>query len=450
MTPRARPWRLIPGLLLILSSGVSAQPADPPEPRASLEGLEGEQGLWVEERDDELQVAWLTEGSVPGLLRIRSPEGALLQEAETVPGQVHRVRFPRPPLATVVLEYGNRGGARHRTAVDLGGPRRPEARLREVDSLFVVGDVHGEYSTLVRLLENAGLLDDRGAWVGGRSHVVLLGDLFDRGDQVIRTLWLAYRLEREAAEAGGGFHVVLGNHETMVMTDDLRYVSRRELLVARLHGTSYDRLFDPRHAVLGRWLASRPGLMWVDGALLAHGGVTPEYGRYTVEAFNDSLATFLSEDFFYHLAAIFEPEDSSAALVVDPELADRARAERVVVMDSASAQRRLDFLFAESSVFWYRGYVQADTLEAALESVLDLHEAELHVVAHTPVETVQSRYGGRLVAVDLADPASEMVLLAREPGDRDTWTLWRYTLEGPPTPLPAGIGAKGQGSSRRR
>jgi len=31
---------------------------------------------------------------------------------------------------------------------------------------------------------------------------------------------------------------VLGNHETMIFTEDLRYVSGKEQLVARLHGVS--------------------------------------------------------------------------------------------------------------------------------------------------------------------------------------------------------------------
>jgi hypothetical protein len=38
--------------------------------------------------------------------------------------------------------------------------------------------------------------------------------------------------------------------------------------------------------------------MQVGDVLLAHGGVSPEYSRYSVQAFNDSLSTFMSEPLF--------------------------------------------------------------------------------------------------------------------------------------------------------
>ena len=48
--------------------------------------------------------------------------------------------------------------------------------------------------------------------------MVFLGDLFDRGNDVVRTLWFIYRLEREARKQGGAIHVVLGNHEIMTFS----------------------------------------------------------------------------------------------------------------------------------------------------------------------------------------------------------------------------------------
>src|SRR6185295_18454285 len=107
------------------------------------------------------------------------------------------------------------------------------------DSLYVVGDIHGERQSLLRLLANAGLTDRSGAWIGGRRHVVFVGDFFDRGTEATGVLWLLYRLEHEAAAAGGSADVVLGNHEIMIFTDDLRYVTPKERMVAALHRTTY-------------------------------------------------------------------------------------------------------------------------------------------------------------------------------------------------------------------
>lgn len=391
------------------------------------------------ERDDDLQVGWITDPAAPGVLEVYRGDERL-HRFETESSQGHSARFPQPPQGPIQLRYGAlepgpaSEDALHVTTLylDDGGPGAADD-ITGVDSLFAVGDIHGEYDDLLRLLRNGGLVDGDGRWSGGRSHVVFLGDLFDRGPDVTRTLWFLYGLEREAARAGGGAHVVLGNHETMIFTDDVRYVSQKENFLAFLHGTPYPRLFDIRESILGRWLASRPGLMRVDGALLAHGGLSPSYAGYDVAEFNDSLRTFLAEDFFYHMSAILDPEDTTATIVFDPGLADRARAERVIVLDSLAAERRLDFFFADNSVFWFREYVRSDTLQAALEEVLARHGARLHVVAHTPVAPIQARMGGLLVAVDPIDPATEMLLMVRE--EDGTWALRRYGLEGPPAPV---------------
>lgn len=398
-------------------------------PLEAQSAMDGEYGLRVTDADGQIGVGWLTDGSKEGALRVLAGDSVLL-DVTTRLGGSHYVAFPRPST-DVELRYGAAGADRlYSTTLFLGeGEPRETGELTGIDSLFVVGDTHGEYDHLRLLLGHAGLVDAEGRWAGGRRHVVFLGDLFDRGPDVTRTLWFLYRLEREARAAGGGAHVVLGNHETMIFTNDLRYVSAKEQLVARLHGVSYQEMFDIRSTVLGRWLAGRPGLMEIDGVLMAHGGVVPELSPHSVAALNDSLRSFLSEDLFYRWS------DSTMALTSDPALAEAVqdRYDEVIVMDSSAIARRRALVFDENSIFWYRGYVQSDTLGAALDRTLASFDADLHVVGHTPVPSVAVRYGGRLVAVDLEDPVTEMLLLTRDPGGERR--AWRYRLEGPPEAL---------------
>jgi hypothetical protein len=52
-----------------------------------------------------------------------------------------------------------------------------------------------------------------------------VGDLLDRGDQELPLLYFLERLKRQAAAAGGAVHVLNGNHETMNVAGQYRYVT---------------------------------------------------------------------------------------------------------------------------------------------------------------------------------------------------------------------------------
>ena len=393
--------------------------------------LDGEYGLWVTDSAGVVGVGWLTSGVEEGVIEILS-EGRMVYRVETPVAQAHFATLPRPSADSVLLRYGAlKAEALHTTILYLAEEdSRPPQVLSDVESLYVVGDVHGEYDRLLGLLGNAGLIDSEGQWVGGGRHVVFLGDLFDRGADVTRTLWFLYALERQARAAGGGAHVVLGNHETMIFTDDVRYVSAKEQLIARLHGTSYPDLFDIRSSVLGRWLVGRPILMKVNDVLLAHGGVAPGSSPRSVEAVNDSTWTFMSEDLFYLWA------DTTVALVGDSAAAERLadRYESVIIMDSDAIARRSALLFDETSIVWFRGYVASDGLTSSLDNVLEEFGAGVHVVAHTPVRTIESLYDGRLLAVDLERPATEMLLMVWDVGG-GPYRRWRVSLGAPLEPF---------------
>ncbi len=383
--------------------------------------FEGEYGLWVSEDVDLVEVHWITRRAGAGFLRV------LVQDTvrygfETALAFFHEATFPKLFSGRVTLQYGSSVdiGDQHITAFDLYAAERPREPwlIEGVDSLYIVGDVHGRFDSLVRLLSNAGLIDRALRWMGGRRHLVFLGDIFDRGIDVTRTLWFIYELERQAEAEGGGVHTVLGNHELLVMANDLRYVAGKEKLIADYYGTNYATLFDTRFSVLGKWLASKVGILRIDNILLAHGGVSETYLDFTLESFDDSLIAFFGEDLFRIWA------DSTAP---------------AIALDSAAVTRRAQFFFGDSSVFWYRGYVKEDTLEAMLANVLDRFGGTIHVVGHTTVPTIQERYGGALIAVGLEEPASEMLLLVREP---EGYARFRYPLQGAPEPLSMPQGAR--------
>lgn len=376
------------GLPALADAGGQAQPR-----------VEGEYGLAVTRDGGRVTVRWLTGRRAPGLLEVRTGD-RLLHRDTTPSGVGHLVRFSDPGCRPVTLRYGAAGAdSLHETTLRLGERSDPGSRetvFARRDSLWVVGDVHGHYERLRKLLGNAGLVDADGRWAGGDSHLVLLGDLMDRGPHVTRTLWFVYRLQAEARADGGRVSVVLGNHEIMVLTGDHRYVPPRERLLAQRYGISYGEMYHPRRSVLGEWLTRQPAALRVGDVLLAHGGIGPAYLDMGIAELNDSLSTYLSEDLFEYWS------DTTV---------------EVTRRDSAAMMRRVEFLFEDPSVFWYRGYAETDSAGGTLRELLRRRDARLHVIAHTPVPTIRQAYGDSVLLVDLERPASEMLLLVRDGAD---------------------------------
>jgi hypothetical protein len=392
----ARQSAVAAGLAVLACSAAILMPLRPE--------VAGENGLWVRVAGDSVIVHWLTAEPVPGVLSAASPTDTA--RFTTPPGYAHQAVLPPAPAGPVTLQYGSQGSL-HTTQIDLVPPARDPAVLPAVDSLFILGDTHGDVAALTAGLRAAGLIDDSLRWSGGRSHLVFAGDLTDRGPDVLQLLWLVYRLEREAAAAGGGVHVLLGNHEIMVMLSDLRYVHPEETEVAELHGAGYEQLFDVRESLIGRWLAAKPAVIRVGDILIAHGGVAGETARLTLEAFDDTLAQYMGEELFHRWAdTTFMP-----------------------VIDSVSYQMRQDFFWGPRSVFWHRAYVQSDTLATELDRVLTAWGASTLVVGHTSVQQIEARYGGRLIATHTPRFGAELLLLARED---DGWARYRITEDAGP------------------
>lgn len=392
--------------------------------------FEGEFGLFVHYVEEGLQVGWLTDDPEEGILRAYIDDELVSEQTTAAADQWHPSWRPWVHSATieldddrgsgsVLLEYGGADDEHlHRTRIYLQSqlPDQP-VTYEGVDSIYVIGDSHGEFDTVVGLLSNAGLIDTDLRWTGGTRHLVMLGDLFDRGADVTRLLWFLYGLEHEAAAVGGRVHIVLGNHEIMVMIGDLRYVSGKEDLIALRHAVDYSTLFHPRTSVLGRWLATKPALVRIDDVLFAHGGVGPRYAGYGLEELHDTLRVYIQEELFSHWYD-------------DEFLGEWAEG---TTLDSAAVDRRWTFFNHRESVFWYRDLVQSDTLGPYLGQVLERFRSNVHVVGHTPLEHIEERYEGRLIAVDMEEAATELLLLTRSAeGD---WERRKLGLEGPPGPI---------------
>ncbi|KAH7836645.1 hypothetical protein Vadar_003851 [Vaccinium darrowii] len=95
--------------------------------------------------------------------------------------------------------------------------------------IVAVGDLHGDLAKARCALEIAGVLssDGRDMWTGGETVLIQLGDILDRGGDEIAILSLLRSLDIQANAKGGAVFQVNGNHETMNVNGDFRYVDSR-------------------------------------------------------------------------------------------------------------------------------------------------------------------------------------------------------------------------------
>lgn len=92
--------------------------------------------------------------------------------------------------------------------------------------ILAIGDLHGDLDQSRRALRLAGLLssDGQDRWVGGNAVLVQVGDILDRGGDEIAIMSLLHWLNLQAQLKGGAVFQVNGNHETMNVEGDFRYV----------------------------------------------------------------------------------------------------------------------------------------------------------------------------------------------------------------------------------
>ncbi len=91
--------------------------------------------------------------------------------------------------------------------------------------VVAIGDIHGDCDAFVGILQKAGLVGSKTEWSGGKATLVQTGDSLDRGPKPREVLDLLMALEKQAPKKGGKVIVLLGNHEVMNMTGDLRDVT---------------------------------------------------------------------------------------------------------------------------------------------------------------------------------------------------------------------------------
>lgn len=236
------------------------------------------------------------------------------------------------------------------------------------EKIIAISDIEGNFVPFRDFLINNGVIDGNNNWIFGRGHLVIPGDVFDRGLNVTECLWFIYYLEQEAAKSGGKVHFILGNHEIMNMNDNLKYVRKKYTDNAALLGEDYRNFFKPS-TELGRWLESKNIVEKIGDYLFLHGGISKEVNEQnaSIETINHT-----AREYYFRSSEAKLSGDTLVKLLYNSKLCP----------------------------FWYRGYVDQTILESDLDITLNSFDVNKTVVGHTIVDDVRYFYNKKVIGID--------------------------------------------------
>ena len=317
----------------------------------------------------------------------------------------------------------------------------------DVTRIVAIGDLHGSYEKALRILEAAGLIDGDLRWSGGEEHLVITGDVLDRGTGGRELMDLIRRLQGESQAAGGYVHMLLGNHEAMNLMRDLRYVNpvayqsfaseekkpdRRAALKSYLASrqknanrevatSEFEKKYPPGYFArqqslnpdgeYGEWLLGLPAIVMVNDVIYMHGGLTEEIAEVGVDETNrlvqSDLRRHLESRGVLEKRGIVEPWMEYVDIVwvrqQGKEQGDKLPEELRLAVDGLVGTSD-SLMLGGRGPLWYRGGSHEDERieRDSLERTLELLEARAIVVAHSPTEgrEITSRFQNRLFRID--------------------------------------------------
>ncbi|MFP6808589.1 MAG: metallophosphoesterase [Pseudomonadales bacterium] len=275
---------------------------------------------------------------------------------------------------------------------------------KKVGRIVAIGDLHGDYEQFRAVLKMTGLIDNRGRWSGGKTHLVQTGDIPDRGPDSIKIIRDLQKLAKSARRARGYVHLLIGNHEAMNVYGDLRYVHQGEYqalinkqslnkqsdyyqrFITYLASGETDTVFDEafkkswmlrypagyvEHRTiwepsgeLGKWVAKNNAVIRINDSLFVHGGINPHLPLLPIKTINKMIRQDLTKTPL--------PEGS--------------------IVDSADGP------------LWYRGLAQApeETELPDLIKMLDYYKAKRIVMGHSTTQgVINPRFDGRTIVIDV-------------------------------------------------
>jgi len=283
---------------------------------------------------------------------------------------------------------------------------------------------------LLAILKGTGIIDDGLSWTGGKTHLVQIGDVMDRGPDPKKIFDLLMRLDEEAKEVGGEVHALIGNHEEMnigdIALDREGYVTpsqfvsflpdkyrksqekkfRKELGNNPSKETESDSSLDgsllpfwekiiyevrnehlhpARRAyvknfnkIYGKWIIKQNAVIKINNIIFVHGGINEKFSKWKLKTINNCVRV---------------------------ELAD-LRAAAMGIRQPRIEPFERQIVYAPDGPYWYRLFATTDesAFKENVDRILNNLKAEYMVIAHTPrvikTKKEMQRFQGRVWMID--------------------------------------------------
>jgi len=256
--------------------------------------------------------------------------------------------------------------------VTLQIPRTPKWKYEHTGDILIISDPHGNLEAFVSILKAQEVINENYEWSFGHNDLVVIGDVFDRGNDVLPIFWLIYKLEYEAVKAGGKVHFLYGNHEDLVLRNDIRYVKDKYKHLAEELKTDYNKLWLVDNE-LGYWLKNRNTIEIIGDNLFVHAGLSKEFldQDWNIPEVNDIMNAYIGLD----------------------------RIER-------DKSEKAKFLFGSNGPIWYRGMVHSEEkynpiAENDVDAILRKYDVNRIFVGHTIFKEVSTFYNKKVIGVNV-------------------------------------------------
>jgi len=252
---------------------------------------------------------------------------------------------------------------------------RPQCKQDYTEKTFIMSDPHGNLECVISLLQGNGVIDKDLHWSYGKNRLVIIGDIFDRGNDATQIFWLVYKLEDEAAKAGGNLTFLYGNHEPMILAGDYRYAKEKYITLSESLGMGYRDLMGPE-TELGKWLLTRNTIQVIGNDIYVHAG--------------------LGKDFLDRNLSIPQVNEIISNNIFKTSAERKATDELTY------------FLFKTYGPIWYRGlvYSKKKYVPASMETVdaiLSKYEVSRMFVGHTIFPGVKTFYKKKVIDVNVSN-----------------------------------------------